>query len=585
MASLEIRSLTKRYGEIVGVENLSLSIEPGEVFGYLGPNGAGKTTTIRCVLGLIRPTAGEIVALGRRVEPGRAVEHRRIGYLPGDFRAWPGLTARQALELLAALGGDPEQSARRRAELAERLELALERRIGELSKGNRQKVGVIAAFQHNPELLILDEPTSGLDPLVRQTVWEIVRESAEHGAAVLFSSHDLTEVAAACERAAILSQGRLAALGPISDIVHRGERHIKAWFGAESADEAPPPNARIVQREADSIHLAYTGAADEVVKWLARRPVDRLSTPEASLEEAFVRLLRGAPEPIAVPPGLPGGTAQRAPGPPFPWALLRFWTTRLALGWGLVAQAIFAFQIALCGLLHDNQAIEAWLSFLDVLPPFIKSMVGGQALKPGRIANLLAIGYQHPMVLTLFMVFAVGAPTGLLPGETRAGAMELLLSRAVTKTQAFVCAAIPTLAAMAGLTLAMYLGTVAGTKLFPFEKPAPLGALFRMAANGGLLAAAVGGISLLAAAAFRQRTTAVAVCVGYLTLNYFAFLFSIWWNAMKPLRPWTLFAYADEALRPDSAGWPLADMAVLAVALGAALLAGWAVWRRRDLDA
>jgi len=197
MKAIEVTELTKRYGRAVGVEDLSFEVEKGEIFGYLGPNGSGKTTTIRCLMGLLRPTSGQCRVLGMPVAPGRATQHSHIGYLPGEFRIWPRLRAGRALRVLASLGGGNGLNKRRR-ELAERLDLDLDRRVGALSKGNRQKVGIVYAFQHEPELLILDEPTIGLDPLVRQTVLELIRETAAAGATVLLSSHDLSEVAAVC---------------------------------------------------------------------------------------------------------------------------------------------------------------------------------------------------------------------------------------------------------------------------------------------------------------------------------------------------------------------------------------------------
>ena len=295
MKALEVKTLTKRYGSARGVEDLSFGIEKGEIFGYLGPNGSGKTTTIRCLMGLLRPTSGQCRLLGEQVMPGRATQHTRIGYLPGDFRTWQGLTARKSLTLLARLGNGNEVD-KRRQELAERLDLNLDRRVHALSKGNRQKVGVVFAFQHKPEVLILDEPTIGLDPLVRQVVLDLIREAAKAGATVLLSSHDLSEVAAVCGRAAILRQGRLIELAPISKIVQQGERRLKVWFikGAK----VPPlpteglPGVRMIQQDDTSLHLAYHGTAESVIKWLARFPVDRIATPETSLEDAFIQYYR-----------------------------------------------------------------------------------------------------------------------------------------------------------------------------------------------------------------------------------------------------------------------------------------------------
>jgi ABC-2 type transport system ATP-binding protein len=292
MKALEVKSLTKRYGSARGVEDLSFGIEKGEIFGYLGPNGSGKTTTIRCLMGLLRPMSGQCFLLGEQVIPGQATQHTRIGYLPGDFRTWSGLTARKSLTLLAKLGNGNEVDKRRR-ELAERLDLDLDRKVGALSKGNRQKVGVVYAFQHQPEVLILDEPTIGLDPLVRQVVLDLIREVAQAGATVLLSSHDLSEVAAVCGRAAILREGRLVELAPISRIVRQGQQHIKIWFIEGS--QVPvlhtdqPPSVRIIQQNTNTMHISYQGTIDALLKWLAQFPVDRIATTETSLEEAFIQ--------------------------------------------------------------------------------------------------------------------------------------------------------------------------------------------------------------------------------------------------------------------------------------------------------
>lgn len=291
MKAVEVKALTKRYGSARGVEDLSFGIEKGEIFGYLGPNGSGKTTTIRCLMGLLRPTSGECRILGRRVIAGKATEHNHIGYLPGEFRAWPGLTPRRLLRLLAGLGNG-DQVDKRQEELAERLDLDLDRKMRALSKGNRQKVGIIYAFQHRPDVLILDEPTIGLDPLIRQAVLDLIRETAQTGATILLSSHDLSEVAAVCGRAAILREGRLVELAPISRIVQQGQRRIKVWFveGTQIPEllEDQLPGVRIIQQNTNSLHISYQGTVDAMLKWLAQFPVDRIATTETSLEEAFI---------------------------------------------------------------------------------------------------------------------------------------------------------------------------------------------------------------------------------------------------------------------------------------------------------
>jgi ABC-2 type transport system ATP-binding protein len=299
MPAIEVMSLTKWYGKARGAEDVTFSIERGEVFGYLGPNGSGKTTTIRCLMGLLRPTRGEVRLLGKTVVPGRATQHARIGYLPGDFRIWGRVKASGCLRLFSALGTRDDHTEKRRAELAERLEVDMSRRVGDLSKGNRQKVAVIGAFQHRPEVLILDEPTAGLDPLVRQVVIELIREAAKDGAAVLLSSHDLSEVAAVCGRAGILREGRLIEVAPISRIVQQGQRRLKVWFadGARVADVLPDElgDVRVIERHPGVLHVAYQGRCDRLLKWLSQFPIDRMTTPETSLEEAFIQYYRQEP--------------------------------------------------------------------------------------------------------------------------------------------------------------------------------------------------------------------------------------------------------------------------------------------------
>ena len=297
MTTLEVSSLTKWYGPVRGVEGVTFSVEPGEIFGYLGPNGAGKTTTIRCIMGLLSATCGSVRVLGQSVVAGRATQHDRIGYLPGDFRLWPLPRAKRSLGLLAALGRTGSADVRRE-ELAQRLGLDLQRRVGGLSKGNRQKVGVMYAFQHQPDLLILDEPTSGLDPLVREVVLDLIREAAASGATVLLSSHDLSEVAAVCHRAAILREGRLVRLAPISELIHSGQRRLKVWFADHRLMPKVPaeslPMVRVVEQEPGVLHLAYQGPVDAVLKWLSQFVVDRMSTPQTSLQDAFIQYYQGA---------------------------------------------------------------------------------------------------------------------------------------------------------------------------------------------------------------------------------------------------------------------------------------------------
>ena len=268
--------------------------------------------------------------------------------------------------------------------------------------------------------------------------------------------------------------------------------------------------------------------------------------------------------------------------PSFPWPLLMFWTRRTLLAWFLIAFWIFLFQLIVCGIVHDNEKVKAFLQYIDLLPGFIKTMMGGDALQLGNIAGLISIGYQEPFVLFLFMLFAVGVPTALLAGEVSNGNMELILSRPTTKTHVYICAGLITIAGMCALVLVMFLGTVVATNLYHFEQEVPLYAFFKLAVVGGLLAGTVGGIALLTAACF-SRITAISLTVAFLVVNYFISIVSEWWPVMKPLTPFTIFYYVDPPLILGQSVWPIRDMAVLITLLTISTVLGGIIWQRRDL--
>jgi ABC-2 type transport system permease protein len=268
--------------------------------------------------------------------------------------------------------------------------------------------------------------------------------------------------------------------------------------------------------------------------------------------------------------------------PSFPLPLLKFWTLHTLLFWGFIALVIFLFQIAICGIVHDNQNVKTFLQFLNVLPPFIKTLLGGESLRIGNITGLIAIGYHHPMILTLYMLFAVGAPTGLLAGEVQKGTMELILSRDATKTHVYICAGLITVIGMFALVLVMFLGTVAATNIYEFGQEVPLYFFFKIAIVGGTLASAVGGIALLAAACF-GRGTAVGLTVAYLVVNYFISFVAEWWPRMKFLEPVTIFHYVNGPEMAHESAWPIGDMGVLITILVVSTVVGGIIWARRDL--
>ncbi len=265
----------------------------------------------------------------------------------------------------------------------------------------------------------------------------------------------------------------------------------------------------------------------------------------------------------------------------FPYALLRFWFMRIFPLWLFVALVIFLMQISVCAIVHDNESVRTFLKFIEVLPSFIKTALGGEMLQAGNTPGLIAIGYQHPLVLFLYLLYAVGVPTKLLTGEVQKGTMELILSRATTKTQVYLCASILTLAGMVSLVLIMFLGTVVATHLFDFGTPIPLALFFRIATNGGCLAGAAGAIALCSAGVMGGRNLAVGATVTFLVLNYFVWIVSQWWPRVGFLKPATLFYYVNGFKL--SQGWPLGDMLVLLSLILVCTMVGGIVWKRRDL--
>ena len=286
MKAIQAECLTKRYGETLALDSLDLSIEPGEVYGYLGPNGAGKTTTIRCLLGIHRPTSGRAELFGVDAWGGPVQAHRRVAYVAGEPYLWPAMTGAQTLEFLARLHGGTDKAYR--DELVQRFDLDISKKVRTLSKGNRQKVQLVAALATRADLLVLDEPTSGLDPLMEMVFRDCITAAKERGQAVFLSSHILSEVEAVCDRVGILKEGKLVDQGTLAELRHLSTQTMDVTFEGQAPELPPLPGVRVQQAGPNALRFEVAGSVGPVVTALAGHPVTALVSREPSLEEIFL---------------------------------------------------------------------------------------------------------------------------------------------------------------------------------------------------------------------------------------------------------------------------------------------------------
>jgi ABC-2 type transport system ATP-binding protein len=290
VAVIETRGLTKRYGRepTPALADLDLRVESGEIFGFLGPNGAGKTTAIRLLLGFLHPTAGGATVLDNDIQTGSVEIRRRTGYLPGGIAFWDGLTGERLLDELAAMSGRPPV---RRADLAERLELpvaTIRRPIRDYSRGMRQKLGIIQALQHDPELAILDEPSEGLDPLMQRAFYEILEDHRKDGRTIFFSSHILSEVERICDRVAIVRHGRLVALEDVGSLLARRKRNVELRFEGDAPVLDGLEGVSDLRIVGDRLTCLLEGDVEPFIRAIADTRVHDLTIEPARLEDAFL---------------------------------------------------------------------------------------------------------------------------------------------------------------------------------------------------------------------------------------------------------------------------------------------------------
>ncbi len=290
--AIETHSLTKRYGETLALDGLELMVARGETYGYLGPNGAGKTTTIRLLLGLHHPSSGRAELFGIDAWRDAVAAHRQVAYVAGEPFLWPALTSAETLEFLARLHGGTDVAYREL--LVERFQLDTRKKIRALSKGNRQKVQLIAALATRADLLLLDEPTSGLDPLMEMAFRECIGEAKERGQAVFLSSHILSEVEALCDRIGILRAGRLVDQGTLDELRHLSAQTVEVTFEGPAPELPPLPGIKVLHAGPNALRFEVTGSIGPLIAALAAHPIATLTSREPSLEEIFLHHYDGA---------------------------------------------------------------------------------------------------------------------------------------------------------------------------------------------------------------------------------------------------------------------------------------------------
>jgi ABC-2 type transport system ATP-binding protein len=286
MTAIRTEALSKRYGETLALDALDLEVSEGEVYGYLGPNGAGKTTTIRLLLGLHRPSAGRAELFGFDCWKDPVAAHRSVAYVAGEPFLWPSMTGEETLEFLARLHGSTDREYRKL--LVDRFALETSKKVRALSKGNRQKVQLIAALATRAQLLLLDEPTSGLDPLMEMAFRASIAEAKERGQAVFLSSHILSEVEAVCDRVGILRAGRLVDEGTLEQLRHLSAQTVEVTFTGAVPDLASLPGVTVSPMGPSGLRLEVSGSIGPVIAALAHTPVASLISREPSLEEIFL---------------------------------------------------------------------------------------------------------------------------------------------------------------------------------------------------------------------------------------------------------------------------------------------------------
>lgn len=282
---LEIQNLTKYYGKILGVENIALQLEEGEIFGFIGPNGAGKSTTIRSIMNLINKTSGKVLIENKEFNKENIEIKEKIGYLPSEINLYDDLTVKEMLDYHESFY--KKDIHKRRAELVKKFELDEKKKIEDLSLGNLKKVGIILAFMHEPKLLILDEPTSGLDPIMQNIFYDLLKEEKAKGNTIFYSTHILNEVPKICDRVGVIKEGKLIKIEKIENLIDKSLTHITITSN-QVKEIKKDLNINTILEEEKTIKFANNFSHDKLIKQLSKYKIDRILIEEATLEDMFL---------------------------------------------------------------------------------------------------------------------------------------------------------------------------------------------------------------------------------------------------------------------------------------------------------
>ena len=282
---LEIQNLTKYYGKILGVENIALQLEEGEIFGFIWPNGAGKSTTIRSIMNLINKTSGKVLIENKEFNKENIEIKEKIGYLPSEINLYDDLTVKEMLDYHESFY--KKDIHKRRAELVKKFELDEKKKIEDLSLGNLKKVGIILAFMHEPKLLILDEPTSGLDPIMQNIFYDLLKEEKAKGNTIFYSTHILNEVPKICDRVGVIKEGKLIKIEKIENLIDKSLTHITITSN-QVKEIKKDLNINTILEEEKTIKFANNFSHDKLIKQLSKYKIDRILIEEATLEDMFL---------------------------------------------------------------------------------------------------------------------------------------------------------------------------------------------------------------------------------------------------------------------------------------------------------